>query len=641
MMKNNRTLTYMFLGLLTLTSCQGGGAENLPFIDVKDIEAHSTYTFASSLPSEEELYPLSTGPTYYFSSSVTTDGDGSLATPFKSLSSISSITFVPGTSLLFKSGETFEGNIELTNVAGSDDNPITLASYGEGARPIIDGPKMTVSVDDYKDTIHFGKASNIVVRDLEVRVYSADRMHASGVSRTGIHFSYNFVGNEKFKNIYVVNNEVIGNGVRSNTWGIALTSLESSPASSPRRVVDNVHFLYNTTHDFGRTGIRSSGWLTSSPKNGNNTFMDLYTNLFFNHNTVYRTGTIGMYIVGGTNGTINYNTVYDTGLFDENQLMEGECGIMALGADSIDIMFNEVYDVYDQNTGYDAMGIDIDWNTTNIRVMYNYVHDCQGSGIGTMANQNSVILNNRLENNRGETNHPGAITLTNYTSRYECVEEDMHSIKNLQIADNLVIQSADKPMLIVSNSNGDADFENNVFERNHLVYTGDDLRNTYFINVDAELPWYKFAANKYYSSDTSVFRAVEMTDAAKINIQEGAAPYRFDRADNFGAWAKRDLGATYELLSDSLPAMPIKGGATYEDGKITLQWESNKVGTTWHYNVYDTRPGESASYLNMVGETFTTSFTFSPKLNGVHRYIIQPESDQGVLGRALIIQVTL
>lgn len=639
-MKKNKTLMYMFLGLLTLTSC-GGKVENLPFIDVKDVEAHVSATFTSTLPSEETLYPLSTGPTYYFSSSVVSDGDGSLASPFKNLSKISTINFVPGTSILFKKGETFPGNIELTNIAGNDDNPITLASYGEGNRPIIDGPKMINSVDDYKDTIHFEKAKNVVVRDLEVRVYSADRMHASGVSRTGIHFSYNYVGNQKYKNIYVVNNEVVGNGVRSNTWGIALTSLESSPSSAPRNIVDNVHFLYNTAHDFGRTAIRSSGWLTSSPKNSNNTFMDTYTNLYFNHNTVYNTGTIGMYIVACTNGTINYNTIYDTGLFDENQLMEGECGIMALGADSVDIMFNEVYNVYDQNTGYDAMGIDIDWNTTNIRVMYNYVHDCQGSGIGTMANQNSFILNNRLENNRGDTNHPGAITLTNYTSRYECVEEDMHSIKNLQIADNLVIQSADKPLFIVSNSNGDYDFEDNVFERNHMVYNGDDLRNTHFVSVDADLPWYKFSQNKFYSKDTSIFRVVEMTDAAKINIQEGAAPYRFDHNDNFGAWQKRDLGSTYELLSEQLPAMPIKGEAKFENGEITLKWDTNKLGSTWHYNIYDTAEGESASYINMLGESFTNSFTFTPKLSGVHRYIIQPESDQGVFGRALIIEVSL
>ena len=117
-----------------------------------------------------------------------------------------------------------------------------------------------------------------------------------------------------------------------------------------------------------------------------------------------------------TDSTINRNLVYNTGMYNVNQVMEGECGIMALCDINCDIMFNEVYNCFDQKTGFDAMGIDIDWNTDNIRVQYNYCHDNQGGGIGTMANQNSFILNNKIENNEGNTNNKGAITVSNFTS---------------------------------------------------------------------------------------------------------------------------------------------------------------------------------------------------------------------------------
>lgn len=43
----------------------------------------------------------------------------------------------------------------------------------------------------------------------------------------------------------------------------------------------------------------------------------------------------------------------------------------------------------------------------------------------------------------------------------------------------------------------------------------------------------------------------------------------------------------------------------------------------------------------MLGETKTTSFTLTPESKGTFYYIVQPESNQGVLGEALKIKVTL
>ena len=617
------------------------GGTNKPFESVVSQEADASFAFASSLNSEEELYPFSTGTTYYFSSSSSETGDGSITKPFNSLEDISKLIFEPGTSVLFKKGDTFKGSIYLESISGSDTNPITFASYGEGKAPVIDGPSEISSVDDYMSTLHFEKCSNLVVRDLNVKVYGPNRLEQPGVSTTGILFSYTFAKEEKFKNIYCINNSVMGNGTQSNTWGITLQSTESSPSNTPHKIVDNVNFKYNVTHNFGRSGIHSGGWLNSSPKNGNNAFMDIFTNLYFDHNTVYDTGTIGLYILACTDSTMNYNTIYNTGLFDSNQIMEGECGIMAIGCDNCDVMFNEVFNVYDQETGYDAMGIDIDWNTNNVRVMYNYCHDCQGPGIGTMANQNSFIVNNRIENCHGDTNHPGAISITNYTSRYECVEDNMHSVKNLMISDNLVIQNDSKTLFLVSNSNGDTDFSGNQFNSNHLIYTGDNVKGTFFVSVDPELAWYKFDSNKYFSNDTDSFRVLESTPATEINIEDGAVPYVFSREDNFKAWQQRDLNSTYQAISSSLPSLVRQGTASYDNGKINLSWTDNSIGEVWHFNIYDVKANEDVSYINMLGESFDHTFSFTPSVKGLHRLVIQPESDEGVLGFAYIIEVNL
>jgi hypothetical protein len=338
---------------------------------------------------------------------------------------------------------------------------------------------------------------------------------------------------------------------------------------------------------------------------------------------------------------MNRNLIYNTGTSEATDLMEGECGIMALSCKDSNIMFNEIHDVYDQNTGYDAMGIDIDWNTTNVNVQYNYCYNTQGSGIGTMANQNSFIRNNRIEGADCSTNHNTSITVTNYTSKYEAVPDDWHSVKNLSIADNLVIHDVeDKSVFGVKNSNGDLDFEGNEYVRNHNVYTGDDVNGMFYVRIDPETPWYKFADNKWYSKDTSKFRCLDSTGLEDINNSEGAGIYANAKNKDFNDWAKRDTGATYELLSDEVGANPKNVNVTFENDELKFNWEVNE-GDIWHYNIYEVKENQEAEYRNMIGEAFETNFTYKPTYSGKRYYVIQPESNQGVYGKALKVEVNL
>src|SRR5690554_3732992 len=59
-------------------------------------------------------------------------------TPWSSLTKLRSVipTLQPGDKILFKSGEEFNGYIQL-NKAGTADNPITFGSYGGESKPII------------------------------------------------------------------------------------------------------------------------------------------------------------------------------------------------------------------------------------------------------------------------------------------------------------------------------------------------------------------------------------------------------------------------------------------------------------------------------------------------------------------------
>lgn len=67
-------------------------------------------------------------------------GDGlSEATAWKTISKAEteSASMVAGDSLLFKRGQTFEGDFEYGGASGTLGNEVTISSYGTGARPII------------------------------------------------------------------------------------------------------------------------------------------------------------------------------------------------------------------------------------------------------------------------------------------------------------------------------------------------------------------------------------------------------------------------------------------------------------------------------------------------------------------------
>lgn len=634
-MKKSSILKTLLL-VSTLTGCglfnNNSENNNLKFENIANAKADASFTFSSSLTEEKEIYPISTGRKFYISTLGSSDNDGLSENSPKKFKDIKTLDLLPGDSVLLRCGDTFSGSLTFTGLSGSDDNPITFASYGTGAKPIISARS---------DVLTFKSSSNIVVRDLHIKVEGLDRLKYPSNIRNGIIFLYNNVGTLKSKNVYICNNKVEGNGVSYNLMGISIQGEEKTHASSPSEVLSNCYITGNEVFNMGRSGIRCSGWVTNDSVNNNQGRIDYYRNFHVDNNVVYNIGCMGVYIAACTTSSMNRNLIHDTGIYTENQLMEGECGIMALSTKDCDIMFNDIYNVYDQNTGYDAMAIDIDWNTTNVNVQYNKVYNTEGSGIGTMANQNSFIRNNRIEGANCATNHTASIQVTNYTSKYEAVPDDWHSVKNLSIADNLVIHDlSEKNVFGVKNSNGDLDFTGNEYVRNHNIFTGDDVNGLFWVNVDPDLAWNKFAENKWYSKDTSKFRCLESTDYSKINVEDGAVPYENAKNKDFKDWAKRDLGATYELLSDEVGANPKDVNVKFENNELKFTWDVNE-GDIWHYNIYEVKENEEAEYRNMIGEAFEKSFTYKPTYSGKRYYIIQPESNQGVYGKALKVEVNL
>lgn len=76
--------------------------------------------------------------TYYVSSSGNTTNSGLTTSETWSLAKVNSFTFSAGDQILLKRGDTFYGNIKITE-SGTLVNPIAISAYGSGAKPIVTG----------------------------------------------------------------------------------------------------------------------------------------------------------------------------------------------------------------------------------------------------------------------------------------------------------------------------------------------------------------------------------------------------------------------------------------------------------------------------------------------------------------------
>lgn len=120
-----------------------------------------------------------TGTTYYIDSVSGDDANAgtSAQAAWKSLSAHSDFEFMPGDKILLKAGGMYEG-LFVTKACGTDENPITLSSYGDiesDGRPVL-----TTGTTEHD--IVFVNASNWIVENLEFTAEYGGGIYAMAIN---------------------------------------------------------------------------------------------------------------------------------------------------------------------------------------------------------------------------------------------------------------------------------------------------------------------------------------------------------------------------------------------------------------------------------------------------------------------------
>lgn len=359
--------------------------------------------------------PAPTGPaighTYYVDSAHGDDGSKgtSPAHAWQSLDKVDATTFHPGDRILLKAGSRWTGQL-WPKGSGARNHPITIGSYGDGAKPAIEG------AGEAGDAVRLWNQQYWEIHDLDVSntAPAAATPGADLGDYRGIHVSGDDSGQLNHfvidgVDVHDVTGEVdwIGGSVSDNAPGVRfktgwdgskktggivfdttvpdITAPPSAPTVLNDLVVENStvtnasfaglvvkQYTGDGTDAVGNTVATATGW--GSRKSPTDAVFTPHTNITIRNNYFNQAGTAygcdAIYLTDARGATVDHNVVDHA----------GTSGIETYFSDDVTIQHNEVYKTQQKAGGADSNGIDSDKGTTGVVIQDNFVHD-NGDGI--------------------------------------------------------------------------------------------------------------------------------------------------------------------------------------------------------------------------------------------------------------------
>lgn len=354
-------------------------------------------TVASCTPEfEAELEKVITEAkiTYYISPEGNdSNGGNSPEDAWKTIDKVNSLDLVPGSKILFESGNSFQGNLVFNKEDGNDPaNPILVSTYGSGKATILAGNGSGIY------------AYNTSGFKIDRLIISGSGMHTN--TNSGIHFYNDLPGDVKLSNVKITNNEVSG----FRNFGIVIGAYNGNSG------FDDVLIDRNKVHGILDVGISSYGDFSATKIGYAHSNIIVSNCEVFNipgYSQPKHSGN-GIVLSDVQYSTVEYSTVYDCG--QGNTHCGGPVGIWYWDADSVTIQHSEAYNI-SSGTGCDGGGFDLDGGVTNGIMQYNYSHDNDGAGylvgqFGGARPMNNIIVRYNISQNDAATNG-GSVYLFN------------------------------------------------------------------------------------------------------------------------------------------------------------------------------------------------------------------------------------
>jgi len=268
----------MFVVGVTL-SCGGGGAATQP--------------------------PPPPAGSYYIDCSASTNGNGTLASPWNTLANANALTLSPGNELLFQRGTTCQGTLNPLG-SGSSAAPIIVDAYGTGAQPVINGGANNVGGTNNNATVLLTDQQYWEIRNLEIAGGTLYGIHVTGNTSNSSLNHFHFInlnvhvalGSNSVWNtgqifiepagIHQVVNDVlidgviayggqIGNGIwieAGGDWNTAVTACQQQQPPPTQDLGSNITIQNTLTHDIY----------------GNGVVVFVASNVLMQNNVIYNTG---------------------------------------------------------------------------------------------------------------------------------------------------------------------------------------------------------------------------------------------------------------------------------------------------------------------------------------------------------------
>ena len=347
-----------------------------------NISVRITFCLVYLLPSAFIL-----GTTYYIDATGGDDSeDGtSLIAAWQTLDMVNGTSFLPGDSILFKSGEVWTGQLHPAG-NGDSTNPIVISKFGGDMLPIISGGGIT------DKTVYLFNQSYWSIQNLEITNYDANSVY----TKYGVYIQGQDIGA-----IYqIILKDLIVHDVNSDlsnrySGGIYLDITgNATPTWFDGVLIEGCH-----VYDVDPSGIANQSSWRHRTSTDNSSWYPSY-NLVVSNNFIERTGRNGCVI------RVADHPISEHNIFKECAIKGEGNSNYPYNCDNALIQFNEAYLTHYNSGEVDAGGFDSDYFCHNTIIQYNYSHDndygallvCSNGAWSPAFNDSTIVRYNIFQN---------------------------------------------------------------------------------------------------------------------------------------------------------------------------------------------------------------------------------------------------